>query len=68
MKLHRLLLPVILLPFVPACSNEPTPAMVGGEALKNLPPGPEIKPSPESKRIRAEGPAGGASGGTGLAK
>ena len=47
-----------LMVFIPACSNEETPGMVGKEALSNLPEGPEIKVSPLSKNIKAEGPAG----------
>ncbi len=67
MRLLRILFFVTLVAVVPACSNEPTPAMVGSEALDKLPPGPEIKVSPQAKNIRAEGPSGGASGGTNLA-
>jgi hypothetical protein len=64
MKSARLILLAAMIAIVPACgSEEPTPRMVGSEALKNLPEGPTIKPDVRSKSIRAEGPAGG-SGGT----
>lgn len=62
MRLFRLLLPALLIAVVPACSNEPTPGVVGGEALQNLPPAPDIKVSPNSKNIRADGAAGSLGG------
>ena len=57
--------PLLVCLALSACSNEPTPGMVGEEVLKKLPPGPEITISPKAKNIRAEGPAGGSGGGAG---